>query len=137
MALILSQDQMALQRLKEAAEKAKHELSNVTQTDINLPFITADASGPKHLNVNLTRAKFEDLIAEYINGLAAPCNTCLKDSGLDKNEIHEVILVGGSTRIPAVQEKVKEIFGKEASKGVNPDEVVAAGAAIQGGVLSW
>lgn len=131
----LRKDQMALQRLKEAAEKAKHELSSTTQTDINLPFITSDASEPKHLNLNLTRAKFEELIAKYIDGLATPCNTCLKDSGLDKNEIHEVILVGGSIRIPAVQEKVKQIFGKEPSKGVNPDEVVAAGAAVQGGVL--
>ena len=132
----LRSDQMALQRLKEAAEKAKHELSNVTATDVNLPFITADQSGPKHLNVNLTRAKFEDLIANYLRDLAAPCETCISDSGLSKNEIHEVILVGGSTRIPAVQERVKEIFGKEASKGVNPDEVVASGAAIQGGVLA-
>ena len=132
----LRQDQMALQRLKEAAEKAKHELSATTQTEINLPFVTADASGPKHLNLSLTRAKFEDLISKYIDGLAKPCNTCIDDSGLDRNEIHEVILVGGSTRIPAVQAKVKEIFGKEPSKGVNPDEVVAAGAAIQGGVLA-
>ncbi len=131
----LKNDQMALQRLKEAAEKAKHELSGTTQTEINLPFITADASGPKHLVLTLTRAKFEELISKYIDGLATPCLTCLKDSGLDKNEINEVILVGGSTRIPAVQEKVKQIFGKEASKGVNPDEVVAAGAAVQGGVL--
>ena len=131
----LRSDQMALQRLKEAAEKAKHELSSTTSTDINLPFITADASGPKHMNLNLTRAKFESLIAKYIDGLAAPCNTCIEDSGLDKNEINEVILVGGSTRIPAIQAKVKEIFGKEPSKGVNPDEVVAAGAAVQGGVL--
>ena len=132
----LTKDQMALQRLKEAAEKAKHELSNVTSTDINLPFITADASGPKHLNINLSRAKFEGLIQKHINSLDVPCNTCLNDSGLEKNEIHEIILVGGSTRIPAIQEKVKNIFGKEASKGVNPDEVVAAGAAIQGGVLA-
>jgi molecular chaperone DnaK len=132
----LRKDQMALQRLKEAAEKAKHELSNVNSTDVNLPFITADASGPKHLNVNLTRAKFEDLIGNDLQALAKPCLTCLDDSGLDKNEIDEVILVGGSTRIPAVQERVKEIFGKEPSKGVNPDEVVAAGAAIQGGVLA-
>ena len=132
----LRNDQMALQRLKEAAEKAKHELSNVTQTDVNLPFITADASGPKHLNLNLTRAKFESLIKKYIDGLDAPCMTCIKDSGLSKTEIHDVILVGGSTRIPAIQEKVKQIFGKEPSKGVNPDEVVAAGAAIQGGVLA-
>lgn len=131
----LRKDQMALQRLKEAAEKAKHELSSTTQTDINLPFITADASGPKHMNLNLTRAKFEELISKYVDGLVAPCTTCLKDSGLDKSEINEVILVGGSTRIPAIQEKVKQIFGKEPSKGVNPDEVVAAGAAVQGGVL--
>ena len=132
----LKKDQMALQRLKEAAEKAKHELSNVTQTTVNLPFITADATGPKHLNVNLSRAKFEDLISKYITGLESPCLTCLKDSGLDRSEIHDVLLVGGSTRIPAIQAKVKEIFGKEPSKGVNPDEVVAAGAATQGGVLA-
>ncbi len=132
----LRKDKMALQRLKEAAEKAKHELSTTTTTDINLPFITADATGPKHLNVNLTRAKFEALAAQLIDNLAGPCKTCIKDSGLSLNEIHEVILVGGSTRIPAVQEKVKQIFGKEPSKGVNPDEVVAAGAAIQGGVLA-
>ena len=131
----LRKDQMALQRLKEAAEKAKHELSSTTQTEVNLPFITADASGPKHLVLNLTRAKFEELISKYIDGLVGPCTTCLNDSGLDKNEINEVILVGGSTRIPAIQEKVKQIFGKEPSKGVNPDEVVAAGAAVQGGVL--
>lgn len=132
----LKKDQMALQRLKEAAEKAKHELSTTTNTDVNLPFITADASGPKHLNINLSRAKFESLIADHVKALAVPCETCIKDSGLAKNEIDEVILVGGSTRIPAIQERVKEIFGKEASKGVNPDEVVAAGAAIQGGVLA-
>ncbi len=132
----LRQDTMALQRLKEAAEKAKHELSNVTQTDVNLPFITADASGPKHLNVNITRAKFESLIADLIEKLVEPCKTCIKDSGLSLNEIHEVVLVGGSIRVPIVQTKVKEIFGKEPSKGVNPDEVVAAGAAIQGGVLA-
>lgn len=132
----LRNDQMALQRLKEAAEKAKHELSSVSSTDINLPFITADSSGPKHMNINLTKAKFEGLVADLIDRLAGPCETALKDSGLDKNEIHEVILVGGSTRVPKVQEKVKEIFGKEPSKGVNPDEVVAAGAAIQGGVLA-
>ncbi|MFT6631447.1 MAG: molecular chaperone DnaK [Bacteriovoracaceae bacterium] len=131
----LKNDQMALQRLKEAAEKAKHELSATTQTEINLPFITADASGPKHLVLTLTRAKFEELISKYIDALVVPCTTCLKDSGLEKSEIDEVILVGGSIRIPAVQEKVKQIFGKEPSKGVNPDEVVAAGAAVQGGVL--
>ena len=127
---------MALQRLKEAAEKAKHELSSVTQTDINLPFITMDASGPKHLNLNLSRAKFESLIGDLIDKLVAPCKTAIKDSGLSLSEINEVILVGGATRMPIVQAKVKEIFGKEPSKGVNPDEVVAAGAAIQGGVLA-
>ncbi len=132
----LKNDKMALQRLKEAAEKAKHELSSTTQTDINLPFITADSTGPKHLNLNLTRAKFEQLVSPLIDKLAIPCNTAIKDSGLSTSEIHEVILVGGSTRIPAVQAKVKEIFGKEANKSVNPDEVVAAGAAIQGGVLA-
>ena len=132
----LRKDQMALQRLKEAAEKAKHELSSVTSTDINLPFITADASGPKHLNVNLSRSKFESLVSDLIDRLAEPCLTAIKDSGLDKSEIHEVVLVGGSTRVPLVQERVKQIFGKEPSKGVNPDEVVAAGAAIQGGVLA-
>ena len=132
----LRDDTMALQRLKEAAEKAKHELSNVTQTDINLPFITADSNGPKHLNVNLTRAKFESLVADLLDKLNGPCQTALKDSGLAMNEIHEVVLVGGSTRVPAVQEKVKTIFGRDPSKGVNPDEIVAAGAAIQGGVLA-
>lgn len=132
----LRKDQMALQRLKEAAEKAKHELSNVNSTDINLPFITADASGPKHLNIQLSRSKFESLISNFLKDLEKPCLTCISDSGLSKDEIHEVILVGGSTRIPAVQLRVKEIFGKEPSKGVNPDEVVAAGAAIQGGVLA-
>lgn len=132
----LKNDKMALQRLKEAAEKAKHELSSVTQTDINLPFITMDATGPKHLNLNLSRAKFESLIGDLIDKLVAPCKTAIKDSGLSLAEIHEVILVGGATRMPIVQAKVKEIFGKEPSKGVNPDEVVAAGAAIQGGVLA-
>ena len=132
----LRQDQMALQRLKEAAEKAKHELSSVASTDVNLPFITADKTGPKHLNISLSRAKFEDLISDDVEALSKPCLTCLDDSGLDRTEIDEVILVGGSTRIPIIQKEVKEIFGKEPSKGVNPDEVVAAGAAIQGGVLS-
>jgi molecular chaperone DnaK len=132
----LKNDKMALQRLKEAAEKAKHELSSVSQTDINLPFITMDATGPKHLNLNLSRAKFESLIGDLIEKLVAPCKTAIKDSGLSLAEIHEVILVGGATRMPIVQTKVKEIFGKEPSKGVNPDEVVAAGAAIQGGVLA-
>jgi molecular chaperone DnaK len=128
-------DKMALQRLKEAAEKAKHELSSATSTDVNLPFITADASGPKHLNVPLTRAKLESLVADLIEKLAIPCETCIKDSGVSKSDIDEVILVGGMTRMPRVQAKVKEIFGKEPHKGVNPDEVVAVGAAIQGGVL--
>lgn len=132
----LKKDQMALQRLKESAEKAKQELSTMTETDINLPFITADTSGPKHLNVKLTRAKFEQLINKYLDKIIQPTITCLKDSGLSKEEIDEVILVGGSTRIPIVQQKIKEIFGKEPSKGVNPDEVVAAGASVQGGVLS-
>lgn len=131
----LRKDKMALQRLKEAAEKAKHELSSSVETTISLPFITADASGPKHLNVNLSRAKLEALVSDLINSLVKPCETCLKDSGLSKSEINEVILVGGMTRMPKVQEKVKEIFGREPSKGVNPDEVVAVGAAIQGGVL--
>ena len=131
----LRKDKMALQRLKEAAEKAKHELSSTTSTDINLPFITADASGPKHLNITLTRAKMESLVSDLIDKLVAPCETCIKDSGFSKNDIDEVILVGGMTRMPRVQQKVKEIFGKEPSKGVNPDEVVAVGAAIQGGVL--
>lgn len=131
----LRNDKMALQRLKEAAEKAKHELSSVTQTDINLPFITMDASGPKHMNLNLTRGKFESLIGDLIDKLVAPCKTAIKDSGLALNEIQDVILVGGATRTPIVQQKVKEIFGKEPHKGVNPDEVVAAGAAVQGGVL--
>ncbi|MFP5459137.1 MAG: molecular chaperone DnaK [Bacteriovoracia bacterium] len=132
----LKKDNMALQRLKEAAEKAKHELSSVTTTDINLPFITMDATGPKHLNMNLSRAKYENLISDLIDRLVEPCRIAIKDSGLTLNEIHEVILVGGATRTPIVQAKVKEIFGKEPSKGVNPDEVVAAGAAIQGGVLA-
>ena len=128
-------DKMALQRLKEAAEKAKHELSSTTETDINLPFITADASGPKHLNIKLSRAKLEALVADLIDKMVAPCETCIKDSGIAKSKIDEVILVGGMTRMPRVQAKVKEIFGKEPHKGVNPDEVVALGAAIQGGVL--
>jgi molecular chaperone DnaK len=128
-------DKMALQRLKEAAEKAKHELSGSMQTEINLPFVTADSSGPKHLNLTLSRAKLESLVSDLIDKLAAPCETCIKDSGLAKSKIDEVILVGGMTRMPRVQAKVKEIFGMEPHKGVNPDEVVALGAAIQGGVL--
>ncbi|MBW2245890.1 MAG: molecular chaperone DnaK [Deltaproteobacteria bacterium] len=128
-------DKMALQRLKEAAEKAKMELSTSMETDVNLPFITADAAGPKHLNIKITRAKLEGLISNLLDKLENPCRTALKDSGLSTNDINEVILVGGMTRMPAVQDRVKKIFGKEPHKGVNPDEVVAVGAAIQGGVL--
>jgi len=131
----LSKDPMALQRLKEAAEKAKMELSTVTQTDINLPFITADQSGPKQLNISLTRAKFEQLDDDLIQRTIPPMQTALKDASLDPKRIDEVILVGGSTRIPKIQQIVKDYFGKEPNKSVNPDEVVAIGAAIQGGVL--
>ncbi len=131
----LKNDRLALQRLKEAAEKAKIELSSATQTEINLPFITADATGPKHLNIKLTRAKLESLVEDLIDRTVEPCRKALADAGLKASEISEVILVGGMTRMPKVQEKVKEIFGKEPHKGVNPDEVVAMGAAIQGGVL--
>ncbi len=131
----LSKDPMALQRLKEAGEKAKMELSSTQQTDINLPFITADQSGPKHLNYNLTRAKFEQLVDDLIQRTMPPMQQALKDAGLDPKSIDEVILVGGSTRIPKIQEVVKEFFGKEPNRSVNPDEVVAIGAAIQGGVL--
>jgi molecular chaperone DnaK len=131
----LRNDKMALQRLKEAAEKAKIELSNSVQTDVNLPFITADASGPKHLNIKITRAKLEGLVADLLDKLEQPCRVALKDAGLSAGDIDEVILVGGMTRMPAVQQRVKDIFGKEPNKGVNPDEVVAMGAAIQGGVL--
>ncbi len=131
----LRSDRMALQRLKEAAEKAKCELSTVMETDINLPFITADASGPKHLNMKLTRAKLEALCSELLDRLEEPCKQALKDAGLRASEIDEVVLVGGMTRMPAVQERVKRLFGKEGHKGVNPDEVVAIGAAIQGAVL--
>jgi molecular chaperone DnaK len=131
----LSKDPMALQRLKEAAEKAKMELSSTTQTDINLPFITADQSGPKHLNIAITRAKFEQLVDDLIQRTLPPMQQALKDAGLDPKAIDEVILVGGSTRIPKIQQIVKDFFGKEPNKSVNPDEVVAIGAAIQGGVL--
>ena len=131
----LSQDRMALQRLREAAEKAKIELSSRQQTDINLPFITADASGPKHPQMSLTRAKFEQMVSDLIERSKLPCHKALKDAGLTPADIDEVILVGGSTRIPAVQEAVKELFKKAPNKGVNPDEVVAMGAAIQGGIL--
>jgi molecular chaperone DnaK len=132
----LRNDKMALQRLKEGGEKAKIELSGSMETDVNLPFITADASGPKHLNIKLTRAKLESLVDDLIEKVVGPCNAALKDSGLKTSDLDEVILVGGMTRMPRVQAKVKEIFGKEPSKGVNPDEVVAVGAAIQGGVLT-
>jgi len=131
----LRSDKMALQRLKEAAEKAKMELSSSMETDVNLPFITADATGPKHLNIKITRAKLESLVGELLDNLEKPCRAAIKDSGLSIAEINEVILVGGMTRMPAVQERVKKIFNKEPHRGVNPDEVVALGAAIQGGVL--
>ena len=132
----LKNDVLALQRLKEAAEKAKIELSNSAQTDINLPYITADASGPKHLNIKMTRAKLEGLVEELIERTIAPCRVAIKDAGVSVGDIHDVILVGGMTRMPKVQEKVKEFFGKEPRKDVNPDEAVAVGAAIQGQVLS-
>lgn len=131
----LRNDKMALQRLKEAAEKAKMELSSSQETDINLPFITADASGPKHLNIKLTRAKLEAMVDDLIEKVVDPCKAALKDSGMKQSDIDEVILVGGMTRMPKVQAKVQEVFGKEPSKGVNPDEVVAVGAGIQAGVL--
>lgn len=131
----LKNDRLALQRLKEAAEKAKIELSSTTQTEINLPFITADQTGPKHLNIKLTRAKLESLVEDLIDQTVEPCKKAMADAGVTPSDISEVILVGGMTRMPKVQEKVKEIFGKEPHKGVNPDEVVAVGAAIQGGVL--
>ena len=132
----LKSDKMAMQRLKEAAEKAKIELSGVQQTQINLPFITADATGPKHMDVTLTRAKFEELIHDLIEATRKPVEQALKDAGITADKLHKVLLVGGSTRVPAVQEAVKRITGKDADKGINPDECVAVGAAIQGGVLS-
>ena len=132
----LSQDKMAMQRLKEAAEKAKIELSGMQATQINLPFITADATGPKHLDVNLTRAKFEELISDLVDSTRGPVEQAMKDAGITPENIHKVLLVGGSTRVPCVQEMVKKITGKEPDKGINPDECVAIGAAIQGGVLS-
>jgi molecular chaperone DnaK len=131
----LTNDPIALQRLKEAAERAKCDLSTAMQADINLPFITADQSGPKHLNIKLTRAKFEQLVEDLVERTVGPCKSAMEDAGLSASEIDEVILVGGSTRIPMVQEKVKALFGKEPHKGINPDEVVAVGAAIQAGVL--
>ena len=131
----LSKDQMALQRLKEAAEKAKIELSTVLETEINLPFITADATGPKHLVMRLTRARFQEMIDDILQRLSGPCKQALTDAGVTPQQIDEVVLVGGSTRIPKVQELVRNLFGKEPNKSVNPDEVVAIGAAVQGGVL--
>lgn len=132
----LSKDAMAMQRLKDAAEKAKIELSSSAKTNVNLPFITADQSGPKHLNVDLSRSKFEQLVDDLVKRTLEPCQKAIKDAKISKSEIDQIILVGGSTRIPKIQEAVKEFFGKEPSKGVNPDEVVAVGAAIQGGVLA-
>ncbi|KAL8540509.1 hypothetical protein ACS0TY_001948 [Phlomoides rotata] len=131
----LSKDKLALQRLREAAEKAKVELSSTSQTEINLPFITADSSGAKHMNITLTRSKFEALVNHLIERTKSPCKSCLKDAGISAKEVDEVLLVGGMTRVPKVQEVVSEIFGKSPSKGVNPDEAVAMGAAIQGGIL--
>ncbi|KAG6409098.1 hypothetical protein SASPL_132130 [Salvia splendens] len=131
----LSKDRLALQRLREAAEKAKIELSSTAQTEISLPFITADSTGPRHLNITLTRSKFEALVNSLIERTKNPCRSCLKDAGISTKEVDEVLLVGGMTRVPKVQEVVTEIFGKSPSKGVNPDEAVAMGAAIQGGIL--
>ncbi|MGB5552117.1 MAG: molecular chaperone DnaK, partial [Thermoanaerobaculia bacterium] len=131
----LAQDPMAVQRLREAAEKAKIELSSAHETEINLPFITADASGPKHLNIKLTRSKLEQLVEDLIQRSVEPCKQALKDAGVSPGDIHEVVLVGGQTRMPAVQKVVQEVFGREPHKGVNPDEVVSIGAAVQGGVL--
>src|SRR5204862_1889891 len=132
----LSKDRMALQRLKEAAERAKIELSTTTETDINLPFITADQSGPKHLQMKLTRAKLEQLVDDLLQRTMGPVKQALADAGIDPGKVDEVVLVGGSTRMPKVQQLVREYFGKEPHKGVNPDEVVAVGAAVQGGVLA-
>jgi len=131
----LRQDKMALQRIKEAAEKAKSELSTVQQTEVNLPFVTADASGPKHLSITLTRSKLEQLVMDLVEKTLGPCRQALADAEKTSGQIDEVVLVGGQTRMPLVQEKVKQFFGKESHKGVNPDEVVAIGAAIQAGVL--
>jgi molecular chaperone DnaK len=132
----LRQDKMALQRLKEASEKAKIELSTTLQTELNLPFITADVSGPKHLALTLTRARLEQLTADLVERTVGPCRAAMRDAGLEPSQIDEVVLVGGQTRMPCVVEQVKQVFGKEPHKGVNPDEVVAAGAAIQAGVLA-
>ena len=131
----VSKDQMALQRLKEAAEKAKIELSTLLETEINLPFLTADASGPKHMNIKLTRARFEQMVDDILQRTVGPCKQALQDAGVTPQQIDEVVLVGGSTRIPKVLQMVRDLFGKEPNKSVNPDEVVAIGAAVQGGVL--
>ena len=131
----LSQDKLAVQRLREAAEKAKCELSSTSSTDINLPFITADASGPKHMNLTITRSKLETLVGDLLERTKNPCVQCMKDAGVQPSDINEVLLVGGMTRMPKVHDIVKDIFKKDPSRGVNPDEVVAMGAAIQGGVL--
>jgi molecular chaperone DnaK len=132
----ISRDKLALQRIREAAEKAKIELSSTTQTDINLPYLSADATGPKHLQVQITRAKLEQLVNDLIQRTIKPCEQALKDSTLTKDKIDEILLVGGMTRMPKVQEIVKTFFGKSPNKGVNPDEAVAIGAAIQGAVLT-
>lgn len=134
--LDLSNDRMAIQRIREAAEKAKIELSSTSQTEINLPFITADASGPRHINLKMLRSQFETLVAPLVQRTVEPCRKALNDAGIKASEIDEVILVGGMTRMPRVAETVKSIFGREPSKGVNPDEAVAIGASIQGGVLA-
>ena len=128
-------DKLALQRLKEAAEKAKIELSSATQTEVNLPFITADASGPKHLNLKLTKTAFEGLVENLVQRTRTPCEAAMKDAGVSLKEIDEIVLVGGQTRMPRIREFVKDVFGKEPNMSVNPDEVVAMGAAIQAGVL--
>ena len=132
----LTTDSMAMQRLKEAAEKAKIELSGVTTANVNLPFITANETGPKHMNIDLTRAKFEELIRDLVESTSGPVNQALKDAGLTANDLDKVLLVGGSTRVPMVEELVKKLTGKEPFKGINPDECVAVGAAIQAGVLA-
>jgi len=131
----LSGDNLAMQRLREAAEKAKRELDGLAQTDVSLPFITADATGPKHMNTKISRAQFENMVQKLVDRTIDPCKNCMKDADVTKSDLHEVILVGGMTRMPKVQDTVQEFFGKKPSRGVNPDEVVAMGAAIQGGVL--
>merc|ERR1712178_464005 len=131
----ISKDKMAIQRVRESAEKAKIELSSTTNTEINLPFLAADATGMKHLNLNVSRAKLESIIDDFVKKTLKPCELCLKDAGVSKNEIDDVILVGGMTRTPKVQDAVEKFYGKKPSKNVNPDEAVAMGAAIQGGVL--